>query len=432
MKDEKEEVFFFILHPSSFILPNRECLMDRSIEEAHQQLIDRLIAQESLWSAPLIEAFRATPRHRFLDRVFQSGPGGQWQEVSLERLGPSELRLVYSDRALTTRLSRDTPHAVAISSSSQPSLMAQMLEELRLRPGLRTLEIGAGTGYNAALLAHVVGPMVSLDVDSEVLAEAQAHLRHFPDRRVQLCHGDGRDGEVLAALPGMPFQRIQVTAATPDLQPAWLECLAERGLVMAPWALAAGLAFVVLGRRVGSLLEARLTRPAYFMPLRNEEPAEPVEPAGDEDLPAPESLSPVAAPWANWQDRRSPNGVPGFLSGLTFLAWLQGLHVAQTNGPDGWIMYGVGDTERGHICWLGRQEWRVSGSEGQDLGQQLWQTFLQAGGPRPTEFRLRATPRGGPGDGFAEAPADSRLVYQRRGMWCHQTWFLPPTWSRPE
>jgi protein-L-isoaspartate O-methyltransferase len=404
--------------------------MDRSVEEAHQQLVDRLIAQEALWSAPLIEAFRATPRHRFLDRIFQSSSGGQWHEVSLKNMGPAELRLAYSDRALTTRLSRDGAHPKAISSSSQPSLMAQMLEELRLRPGLRTLEIGAGTGYNAALLAHVVGPMVSLDVDAEVLAEARAHLRHFPDRRVKLRHGDGRDGGVLAALPGVPFQRIQVTAATPDLQPAWLESLTEKGLLMAPLALAPGLAFVVLGQRAGPVLEARLTRAAYFMPLRNEEAAEPAEPAGDEDLPAPGSLSAVAAPWAAWQERRPANGLPGFLTGLTFLAWLQGLRVAQANGPDGWLMYGVCDPDRGHLCWLGRQEWRVSGSGGQELGQQLWRTFLRAGGPRPPEFRLRATPRGEE-ECFAEAPADSRLVQRRTGVWCQQTWFLPPTWSRP-
>jgi hypothetical protein len=95
-------------------------------------------------------------------------------------------------------------------------------------------------------------------------------------------------------------------------------------------------------------------------------------------------------------------------------------------------MYGVSDPERGHLCWLGRQEWRVNGSGGEDLGQRLWQTFLRAGGPRPTEFRLRARPRGGAAKAFAEAPADSRLVYQRAGLWCNQTWFLPPTWNRPE
>src|SRR5262249_22095473 len=151
-------------------------------------------------------------------------------------------------RALITRLSppRGPTGALQpqspISSSSQPSLMAQMLEDLRLEPGLRVLEIGAGTGYNAALLAHLVGPdrVTSLDVDREVLSEAWDHLRAFPDRGVGLRHADGRSGWP----EGAPFDRIMVTAATPDLEPAWLEQLAEGGLLLAPLALAPGLAYL--------------------------------------------------------------------------------------------------------------------------------------------------------------------------------------------
>src|SRR5205807_3882795 len=104
----------------------------------------------------------------------------------------------YSDHALVTHVSpagREGP-GLPISSSSQPSLMAQMLEDLRLEAGQRVLEIGAGTGYNAALLAHVVGPgrVVAIDVDRGVLAEAWDHLRAFADRQVDLRHTDGRAG----------------------------------------------------------------------------------------------------------------------------------------------------------------------------------------------------------------------------------------------
>src|SRR5205085_4973833 len=127
--------------------------------------------------------------------------------------------LVYSDRALITHVSRpdrDSP-GVPISSSSQPSLMAQMLEDLLLAPGLRTLEVGAGTGYNAALLAHVVGPgqVHTVDVDRFVLAEAWEHLHKFHERQVALHHADGREGYADAA----PYDRIMVTAATDDLEP---------------------------------------------------------------------------------------------------------------------------------------------------------------------------------------------------------------------
>src|SRR5262249_33980353 len=145
----------------------------------------------------LVAAFRATPRHRFLARVYHYAPrDGGWHEVATGPPGKGELRLLYSDRALTTRLSEAAPGrpAVPISSSSQPSLMAQMLEDLRLAPGQRVLEVGAGTGYNAALMAHVAGSVVSVEVDRRVLAEAEGHLAAFPDRAVTFLHADGREG----------------------------------------------------------------------------------------------------------------------------------------------------------------------------------------------------------------------------------------------
>src|SRR5262249_3851588 len=224
----------------------------------------------ALWSRPVIEAFRATPRHRFLDRVwhYQRQPPG-WREVRTHTPGRQELRLLYADRALTTRLSEPGPgHAAGrISSSSQPSLMAEMLEDLRLSPGLRTLEIGTGTGYNAALLARVVGRVLSLEVDRRVLAEASQHLRAFPDRQADLRHGDGR----LGCPEEAPFDRILVTAAASDLEPAWLGQLAEDGLLLVPLDLAPGLAYLVRGTCREGAFEGRLVRPAYFMPLRGEE-----------------------------------------------------------------------------------------------------------------------------------------------------------------
>ena len=66
------------------------------------------------------------------------------------------LAAAYNDEAVVTRQAQDGSPS---SSSSQPSIMAEMLEMLALRPEARVLEIGAGTGYNAALLAHLVGPV---------------------------------------------------------------------------------------------------------------------------------------------------------------------------------------------------------------------------------------------------------------------------------
>jgi protein-L-isoaspartate(D-aspartate) O-methyltransferase len=397
-------------------------------DDANEALVDQLVARGALWTPALVAAFRATPRHRFLDRLYHYQRGradALWREVDTRKPGRGELRLLYADRALTTRLSEpaDGRPAVAISSSSQPSLMAQILEDMRLRPGLHTLEVGAGTGYNSALLAHVVGDVLSLDVDRRVLAEAEKHLRAFPDRAVTFRHGDGRLGWPAAA----PFDRIVVTAATPDLEPAWLEQLAADGLLLAPLEMAPGLAYLVSGGVRDGCFEGRLTRPAYFMPLRGEDEVTAGEVTGG-IVPGPGELTAVTAPWAEWLERRPPCGGPGLLPALGFLGWLSGLAVCARSLADGRTFYGISDRAAGHACWLGNREWRVTGHAGRSLGERLWQDFLDAGGPWPTEFRLRAWPHA---DGVRDEGNGGRWVFRRSGPRCEQRWELIEPRERP-
>src|SRR3989440_8507888 len=121
-------------------------------------LVRRLERGGTIWSPAVREAFLAVPRERFL-------PGRPLEQV-------------YRDEAILTR--RDAGGAPT-SSSSQPAMMALMLEQLRLEPGQRVLEIGAGTGYNAALLATIVGPrrVVSVELDPETAAEARDALEGY-------------------------------------------------------------------------------------------------------------------------------------------------------------------------------------------------------------------------------------------------------------
>ncbi len=383
--------------------------------QANQAMVDRLIGLGTLWSPPLIAAFRATPRHHFLHRLYQyQRRVGRWREVDTREPGPDELRLLYADRALITRLSPGSPTVapVPISSSSQPSLMAQMLEDLKPQPGERVLEIGAGTGYNAALLAHVAGPrqVWSIDVDRQVLTEAWDHLHAFAGSPVELRHADGRFGYADAA----PFHRIMATAATPDLEPAWLEQLAPGGLLLAPLAFGPGLAFIVCGTVRDGVFEGRLTRAAFFMPLRDE---------GETGAPVAESASPgplaaVRAPWAGWFDRHRPRpGWLGLSQSLAFYALLRGLRISYQALGDGEATFGVADTD-GAACWLGEQAWHVSGEPGRTLGDRLWRAFLDAGGPWPTEFRLRASPH------CQIATSEHRAMYARQGPRCQQVWEL--------
>lgn len=353
-------------------------------ERANQLMVDFMIAEGAVWSPALIAAFRATPRHYFLDRIFQyQGKQQRWREVITREPGPDELRLLYSDRALITHLSPASrgERPVPISSSSQPTLMAQMLEDLQLSPGHTVLEIGAGTGYNAALMAHVVGPerVTSIDVDREVLSEAWDHLRHLPDRQVQLRHADGRHGLPESA----PYDRIMVTAATPRLETAWLEQLCLGGRLSAPLTIAPGLAFVIVGSVVDAVFTGRLMRAAYFMPLR----AEGESGADDDEARPAEHMESVPAPWADWlQRRRGRCSWLRLAQSLAFYALLRGLITSYRAGPDDQPLYGISDGT--HTCWLGPEHWYVTDPAARQIGDALWRAWLDAGGPWPTEFEV--------------------------------------------
>jgi protein-L-isoaspartate(D-aspartate) O-methyltransferase len=388
----------------------------RTADAANQDMVDQLIARAALRSLPLIEAFRATPRHLFLDRIWQHRDG-QWRAIEPSQPQDEDLRTLYSDRALTTKISSPGANEapVSVSSSSQPSLMAQMLEDLDLAPGLNVLEIGAGTGYNAALLAHVVGAVVSIDVDRDVLADARRHLEAFPDRRVELLHADGRLGWPAAA----PYDRIQVTAAAEDLEPAWLQQLVNGGVVQVPIDLAPGLAWIVQGVVRDGAFSGQLTRPAYFMPLRDEGDPGRDRSVSTGPLPGPERLQSVPAPWAGWHERRTNVEATDFLAGVAMLAWLEGHSLGYATCPDGRPGYGVGDLVRGQACWLGPYEWRISGKGGQELGQQLWRRWLDLGGPRPEDWHLLASVRGQP-----RAREGLRASLARQGVHCAQRWEL--------
>jgi protein-L-isoaspartate(D-aspartate) O-methyltransferase len=179
-----------------------------SAARLRRSLVQELRARDVIRSDSVAAAFSTVPREQFIPGV-------------LEDRG---LAAVYSDEVFVTK--RDA-RGLPLSSSSQPAMMAEMLELLDLRPGQRVLEIGAGTGYNAALLANIVGPagrVDSIDIDPETARRARRALREG-GFRVAVSVGDGRAGLARRA----PYDRIIVTASTAEIPSAWLQQLAEHG-----------------------------------------------------------------------------------------------------------------------------------------------------------------------------------------------------------
>lgn len=195
-------------------------------------------------SGPVERALRAVPRHVFV-------PG-------------ADVETAYSDEAIVTHTDAG---GMPISSSSQPAIVATMLTQLGVAPGDRVLEVGAGTGYNAALLAEMAGAdgaVTTVDLDPEVAAEARAHLAAAGFGQVEVIAGDGWAGQ----RPGAPYDRIIATVGVWDISPAWIEQLDVCGILVVPLWLRAGVQVSVALRRDGRGLTTMSVKPCGFMRLR--------------------------------------------------------------------------------------------------------------------------------------------------------------------
>ena len=180
-----------------------------AITQAQAELAEKLRTSGRAGAA-VSAAFLAVPRHIFLPRV--------------------EAIEAYRDTAIVTK---SDASGLSVSSSTQPTMMAIMLEQLELAAGQRVLEIGTGTGYNAALIATIVGDarsVVTIDIEPDLISQARVSLAAAGFADVTVICGDGAAGA-----PGQaPYDRIIATVGAWDLAPQWLAQLAPGGRIVLP------------------------------------------------------------------------------------------------------------------------------------------------------------------------------------------------------
>lgn len=240
-----------------------------------QRLVEKLVADDDLHSPQWKAAVSAVPRHEFIPRYYRQDTSTRpatWQLVDPD--DPAErhawLDLVYADKTLVTAVADYSGRGVQIpvSSSSKPDLMVRMLEELDVADGMRVLEIGTGTGYNAALLSHRLGAenVFSVDVDPGLIAAASprlARLGYHPT----LAAVDGAGGLADHA----PYDRIIATCSVAAVPVAWIEQLKPDGLILVDVEGPLGAGNLVTLRKPGTppLVEGRfLSWWGRFMRLR--------------------------------------------------------------------------------------------------------------------------------------------------------------------
>ena len=159
----------------------------------------------------------------------------------------------------------DTPLEIGFGQTiSAPHMVAMMCEELELKKGLKILEIGAGSGYHAAVISKIIGEegkVYSIERIAELAEFARKNLEKAGIKNVEVIEGDGSLG-----LPEhAPYDRILVTCSAPDIPKPLIEQLKEGGIILIP----VGRTFSVLikGIKKGKRLEKREICECAFVPL---------------------------------------------------------------------------------------------------------------------------------------------------------------------
>ncbi|MEU0519728.1 methyltransferase, FxLD system [Streptosporangium sp. NPDC006007] len=174
------------------------------------RMVDTIAATHPL-TAEVEDALRTVPRHEFVP------------DVTAEQ--------AYADQSVTIK--PNPAGGLPLSCASVPSLVADMLVWLRAQPGDTVVEIGAGTGYNAALLARLVGPggkVVTIDIDQDVTAHARKTLEATGNTAVTVLT---RDGALGAPEHGHPARMI-VTVGAWDIPAAWWDQLEPGARLVVP------------------------------------------------------------------------------------------------------------------------------------------------------------------------------------------------------
>jgi protein-L-isoaspartate(D-aspartate) O-methyltransferase len=218
--------------------PSADLPQEKAFELRRTAMVRDQIKERGIADTAVLGAMRRVPRHRFV---------------------PLELRdLSYTDQPLPIGLDQ---------TISQPYIVALMTELLDLRRNQRVLEIGTGSGYQAAVLAEIADSVWTIEILEPLAASARQRLQSMGYSNVQVRSGDGYAGWPEHA----PFDRIIVTAAAEEIPSPLLEQLKEGGRMVIPVGAAFSIqSLVLVEKRDGRILKKNVTA-VRFVPLIREE-----------------------------------------------------------------------------------------------------------------------------------------------------------------
>lgn len=175
---------------------------DEDFQEQRRRMVERDLARRDIHERRVLDAFRSVPRENFVPRA--------------------NLSSAYDDRALPIGEEQ---------TISQPYIVALMTQLLDVEPGTKVLEVGTGSGYQTAILAHLQAEVYTIEARSSLAEQARENLEQLDfSGKVEVCVGDGTEGWAEKA----PFERILVTAGAPEVPAPLKEQLASPGKMVIP------------------------------------------------------------------------------------------------------------------------------------------------------------------------------------------------------
>lgn len=211
------------------------CAQSQTTEQsqaARTRMIDTQLKAREIRSAAVLNAMARVPRHLFV---------------------PDDVRLfAYDDRPLPIGLGQ---------TISQPYIVAYMTEALELQPGETVLEIGTGSGYQAAVLAEIVKQVYTVEIIPELATRARQTLAQAGYRNVEVRSANGYRGWPERA----PFPRIVVTAAPPEIPQALVDQLAVGGIMVVP--VGTNYQEMVIITKTANGVTQKKTIPVRFVPM---------------------------------------------------------------------------------------------------------------------------------------------------------------------
>jgi protein-L-isoaspartate(D-aspartate) O-methyltransferase len=214
---------------------------DSELRARRDEMVEQQIRQRGVTDARVLNAMRAVPRERFVP--------------------PELVGRAYEDGPLTIG---------AGQTISQPYIVAYMTEALKVEPSHKVLEVGTGSGYQAAVLSELARDVYTIEIVAELGRRAEALLRSLNRTNVHVRVGDGYAGWPEQG----PFDRIIVTAAPEQIPRPLLDQLAEGGLLIAPVGAQNAPQWMTVVEKTSKGVVERRTIPVQFVPFTRS-PARP-------------------------------------------------------------------------------------------------------------------------------------------------------------